>query len=193
MKYIIVGRDHFSGKAWARMISRRDANTAATFLKNIIEEVGFAPTIVHTDNGGEFYGEFDQAVIESGAKHIWSTPYHPQSNGGVERFNGILKGGIDSLMATRPSLSYRNAMPEALVLYNNRHSTVCKRTHNEIWDIGLLFNKTFYERERASISTERIQNGLAARSSILELKAKKSAVDRRKRESCSRSTKNPPW
>ena len=58
------------------------------------------PKVVTTDNGPQLTSaEFSDFLAGKGVKHIRTAFYHPQANGGVERFNATLKNGIRAHMA----------------------------------------------------------------------------------------------
>ena len=50
------------------------------------------PKIVQTDQGSNFMSRmFNQSMQQLGIKHVTSSPYHPQSQGALERFHQTLK------------------------------------------------------------------------------------------------------
>ena len=53
---------------------------------------------VHTDNGSEFKGEFDEYLLENHIQHQWGTPNRPVSNGLIERQVGEIKRGIRTIL-----------------------------------------------------------------------------------------------
>ena len=56
--------------------------------------------LVHTDNGTEFTSNaVAEIVAKYGGKVIYGAPYHPQSQGCVERFNHTVKVSIDKAMS----------------------------------------------------------------------------------------------
>lgn len=72
--------------------------TAETVAKNFIftwiSRFG-VPVRVTTDQGRQFESDlFNQLNIMLGIEHLRTTPYHPQSNGLVERFHRTLKASI---------------------------------------------------------------------------------------------------
>lgn len=89
-EYIITVLDMHSGYSWAKAVKRTTATDLIKFMKQIIYEKGL-PTILHSDNGRNFVSQQFQRFLESqGIKHVRSTYYHPQSQGRVERLNGIV-------------------------------------------------------------------------------------------------------
>ncbi|CAF2756852.1 unnamed protein product [Rotaria sp. Silwood2] len=87
-RYILVITDRLSGYVFA---TASPTNTAQDTARILFEEVILThgpPDIVITDQGTHFNNELLQAVINLiGSKHIFSTPYHPQTNGQTERWN----------------------------------------------------------------------------------------------------------
>ena len=75
------------------MSSITSAKTIET-LRAVFAVHGLPRTIV-TDNGSSFTSEeFKQFVHRNGIKHVTSAPYHPSTNGQVERAVQTLKQGI---------------------------------------------------------------------------------------------------
>ena len=58
---------------------------------NFFVKVGL-PKVIQTDRGSNFMSNLFKRVIgQLGAKHVTSSPYHPQSQGALERFHATLK------------------------------------------------------------------------------------------------------
>ena len=93
-KYILVVNDHFSKKIHTRPLSCKHSWEVLRAFKEIIYGNPRLPKIVLTDNGGEFQAQFDTFLTKKGIKHVWSSPYHPQSNGVTERMNATLKNRL---------------------------------------------------------------------------------------------------
>ena len=81
---------------WCEVKATKDttAKTASKFLlEDVIHRFGI-PSIVITDNGSHFRGEFHELCERMGINHRYATAYHPQTNGQDERTNGLLLGRI---------------------------------------------------------------------------------------------------
>jgi hypothetical protein len=103
-KYILVGMEMFSRWPMAVPCKRADAMTAATFLyEEIFTKFGPLTTIL-TDNGKHFANQVLEEYIKIvKAKHKFSTSYHPETSGMVEKYNnGTLVNGIRKLASMNP-------------------------------------------------------------------------------------------
>ncbi|GAA5938005.1 hypothetical protein JCM1841_002915 [Sporobolomyces salmonicolor] len=93
-EYLITAIDHGTNWPIASPIKVADEQAALTMLKFIVQERG-TPTHVLTDNGLQFVGtKFSSALRRLKIKQLRTTPYHPETNGRVERFHKTL---IDSV------------------------------------------------------------------------------------------------
>ena len=180
-KYLAVAADHFSGKVWTKVIQNRDAKSMAAFYKDIIAEVGIAPSLVHVDKGTENKADFKEAVLESGAQYITSATRHPQSNGAVERPNGILKPNISRMLNESPAITYESATQVVTAQYNSRHNTVIRLKPDDAFMYGLMSNPTYFETNKSKLSLDDMSRSREIVLSILTEKAKRSEIDRRKR------------
>jgi hypothetical protein len=87
-KYVLVITAHLT--KWATTVPMRTktaTEVAEATFENWITKFG-APEAILTDGGGEFLGELAQKIYEiMKIKKFTTSPYHPQCNGMVERFN----------------------------------------------------------------------------------------------------------
>ncbi|CAF1169061.1 unnamed protein product [Didymodactylos carnosus] len=87
-KYVLVITDRLSGYVIAKASSNNTAQTTAQILMENVILVHGAPDKIITDQGQHFNNELIAAMSALiGSKHVFSTPYHPQTNGQTERFN----------------------------------------------------------------------------------------------------------
>ncbi len=89
--------DYFSKWPEAMAIPNKNAETVAKAIYNGWYCRHGIPYEIHTDQGPEFMNELLRRInARMGVDLRFTTPYHPQSNGEVERFNRTL---VDSLSA----------------------------------------------------------------------------------------------
>jgi transposase InsO family protein len=97
---VLVITDHFT--RFARAVPTRNQTTrqvAEVLWKNFFLDFGF-PKKLHSDRGGSFTSKLAKELCKlAGVQGSYTTPYHPQGNGQVERFNRTLidmLGTLDS-------------------------------------------------------------------------------------------------
>ena len=94
-------------------------HTAADVARGLITDFsrfGF-PQKILSAQGSDFMSELMQVFLsESSVYHNRTGPYHPQSNGACERFNGTLKTMIWSLLDRFPG-SWDTALPWVVFAY----------------------------------------------------------------------------
>jgi len=89
-KYVLSCIDHFSKYKWTELIENKEAETVTARLEYIFNFFR-APKILQTDNGKEF----DNPILNNMCKRknvklIHGSPYHPQSQGVVEKLNDLI-------------------------------------------------------------------------------------------------------
>lgn len=94
-RYAIVAIDYFTKWPEARAIPNYRAETVAQFIfEDIICRHG-CPYIIQSDRGTSFDNQLlDQLLTRYDIKHTLVAPYHPQSNGLVERLNQTIGRAI---------------------------------------------------------------------------------------------------
>lgn len=95
--YIVTPIDYSTGWAYAMPLTQTSATNAILLLKEIICNHGVPEQLV-TDNGTEFCSnKFSSYLKDVGIEHTKTSPYHPQTNGLVERFHGTLIASLKKL------------------------------------------------------------------------------------------------
>jgi putative transposase len=87
-----------------------------------------------TDNGSAFSGWVLSDYLDNrGIRHIFGRPYHPQTQGKVERFNRTIKDHIYVLNYDSPD-KLQLALTEAVNWYNNRpHESLQNVSPNDVY------------------------------------------------------------
>lgn len=98
-RYIIVAMDYLTKWPEARPVPQATAEATASFLyEDIICRHG-CPSRILTDRGTHFNNQLVNSLMDRfSVKHLLSSPYHPQTNGLVERFNRTLCEALAKLV-----------------------------------------------------------------------------------------------
>ena len=90
-KYILVLIDQFTKWIECYAIPNQTAQTIATVMvDNFISRFG-CPNMIHTDQGRNFDGNLFREVCELlEITKTRTTPFHPSSNGQIERYNAVI-------------------------------------------------------------------------------------------------------
>nr|CAD40298.1 OSJNBa0087H01.11 [Oryza sativa Japonica Group] len=100
-KFLFVAIDKFTKWIEATLTGEIKADNAIKFIKGIFCRYGLPHRII-TDNGTQFISaDFQDYCIGLGVKICFASVSHPQSNGQVERANGIVLQGIKTRVYDR--------------------------------------------------------------------------------------------
>lgn len=89
--YIKTAIDTVTKIAFAYCYSTNNSRASVDFLKKLQYVLPYTIKNMHTDNGSEFLGEFDQELQRKSIPHYFSYPHCPKQHGAVERFNRTLQ------------------------------------------------------------------------------------------------------
>ena len=91
-RYILTMMDLFSKFPAAVPLKRVDNTTVLDAMMGVFASYGL-PKVLLTDQGSVFTSRLTKAMCQQfGITKIQTTPYHPQSDGALERFHASLKG-----------------------------------------------------------------------------------------------------
>ena len=134
--YLVTVMDDYSRfiLAW-ELKSDMAANSLIDVVQKAVDATGMADipvedrTVLLSDNGAGYvsrqFGEYLRLV---GVRHIVASPYHPQTNGKIERYHRSLKGEINQLPYDMPS-ELEKAIAAFIEYYNYR------RYHEGLGDV----------------------------------------------------------
>ena len=92
--HVLVAVDKFTKRTEAKPIKNLDADTAVSFIRELIFRYRVPHSII-TDNGSNFGTEEFRAFCGSqGTRVDYASVAHPQSNGQAERANGLILKGL---------------------------------------------------------------------------------------------------
>lgn len=126
---------------WVETIPTNRICTQSTIriLRDIFSRFGLPITIV-SDNGTQFRSsEFEEFLKSNGIQHKFCAPYHPASNGQVERYVQTIKQGLRSMMFEKGDLNTK--LNRLLMQYRKVPNTVTGVSPAE-----LMFKREFRTR-----------------------------------------------
>lgn len=95
-KWLLNGIDVFTKKAYTVPLFNKEEGTVLEGIKKMIAGMKQKPSTIRSDNGSEFIND---AIVDWAEKEditlVNGKPGTPQSQGNVERFNGVLKRLIE--------------------------------------------------------------------------------------------------
>ena len=118
-KYILVVADYFTKWVEAFPMKNGEAEMVARLLvREVICRFG-TPRVLHSDQGRNFEAEVIQELCRLlGIKKTRTTPYHPQADGMVERFNRTLEAMLGTVVQEDQS-DWDEQIPFVLAAYRS--------------------------------------------------------------------------
>ena len=134
-QYVFTAIDLFSKKAWAVAMKTKSKNEARNAMATILKQIDHKVGSVRSDNGGEFKNpQMEKLMKDKGIKQTFSISGKPQSNGQIERFNGVLKRLIKMTITQDDDQNWPSYLKTLVDNYNSTRSRVTKKTPNELAD-----------------------------------------------------------
>ena len=124
---------------WPEVVQMKTTTSTKTIeaLRMIFCRTGIPKQIV-SDNGPQFTsGEFENFTNQNGIKHYKSAPFHPATNGLVERFVQTFKNSMRAMKQDNKVLSHKIA--NFLLNYRNTPHSVIKETPARLFTGRLTF------------------------------------------------------
>ncbi|CAF1429135.1 unnamed protein product [Rotaria sordida] len=125
--------DHFSKFSWAFPLKNKSTTEVGMKLRELFFVFGL-PRLLHSDNGREFVSNviMELKSLFPDMHFIRGRPRHPQSQGCIERANGVLCDALGKWMCTNNSSSWSNGLLPVVYGINTRKSDVTKTTPYEV-------------------------------------------------------------
>ena len=124
-RYLLTVIDVFSKKAHVRILRNKDAATVASAFQEILDDLGFVPRVLHTDQGSEFIaGKFQALLKRRGIKYFTSTDSTIKC-AVIERFNRTIMSRLYRYFSKHNSYRYIEVLPDIIKSYNaTPHSSI---------------------------------------------------------------------
>jgi transposase InsO family protein len=118
-KYIQVFIDHHSRYIWAFPTATNTSAAIVTLLTNLVKS-GVKIKHILTDCHKNFTSKTIKDFFHRNhIKHTLSTPYHPQTNGIVERANGTIICKLRAALLDKPHRKWSTLLSDVVHNYNN--------------------------------------------------------------------------
>jgi hypothetical protein len=131
-------------------LSITSATIQKFFWQNIVCRFG-VPHEVTVDNGKQFdSADFKEFCTYMGTKLCFASVYHPQSNGAVERADGVIFAGIKRNITDLPKSKWAKELPR--VIWS--HNTTTSRT-TQFSPFKLLYGEEAMLAEELCLGTWR--------------------------------------
>ena len=119
-RYVLVIMDQF--KKYVNLYPLHDQtaqSVAKCIFDHYISEHGI-PETIHTDQGRQFGSSLIHELCQLlGIKKTRTSPYHPQSDGQVERFNRSLKDQLCKYLSTSTTSEWDDVLRQVELAYNS--------------------------------------------------------------------------
>lgn len=124
-EHLFVGIDDFSRELYAAVLPDKNQYSAATFLKQVLEECPYTIETWYTDNGTEYKGnpkqhEFMLLCRENGIKQGFTRVNTPRTNGKAER---VIRTILD-MWEKKTEFKNRIHRKQELIRFVNFYNTV---------------------------------------------------------------------
>ena len=125
-RWIIAAIDYATGWPIAKAIPKADEEAIADFIYNEIYMHYGAPQEIFTDGGKNLWGGVVQRYLEKiKTLHKGTSPYHPRTNGKVERLNGIIGTMLGKMLLNKHTKLWDLYLDQAVFACRIRtHSTM---------------------------------------------------------------------
>lgn len=181
--------DSYSKFCEVKLMPSTNLNSLINKLQEFFSNYGL-PTEMVSDNGPPFQSfEYAKFCKNQGIKATWTPPYHPKSNGQVERYVQTVKSVFKKycLVDVEGNLSINDKINKFLMYHRNTPSTVTGKTPAEMifnfkpkitFD---LINKKHKEQfDSQKIKSKKVTFNIETKNNQLEMKNKNKTVNSNK-------------
>ena len=132
MRYMWHAQDHFSKYNFTAAIPTKEARHVGVWVEAMLRVTG-PIKILQCDNGGEFMARVYELCDEWGMdRPTTSAPFHPQTNGLIERNGGTVQRALEKWMHQEATNEWADGLSRITYQVNCTVSRVTKRTPHEL-------------------------------------------------------------
>jgi len=124
--------DTLSRKVWLEKTRTKGALQTARALRSVFQRAGIIPSVIMSDNGTEFKGEFAELCKEHDIKQNLSRTYTPQSNALAERSIEDIRKIMRAFMTSENDLNWASNLKAIEDNKNHTYNSIIKTTPDEI-------------------------------------------------------------
>ncbi len=106
--------DPFTKFVLADPLGDKSSSTTMKWLHHRVTCFFGVPLALRVDQGTEFKGQFQKYCDHMGIKLMVVYTAHPQANGLVERYNGVIRQGLRKMAAGNPKVPWTDLLPTVL-------------------------------------------------------------------------------
>ena len=126
-RWIITAVDYVTGWPIAKAVKKATKDVIAEFIYDEIYMHFGAPQEIFTDGGKNLWAGVVQRYLKKiGTLHKGTSPYHPRTNGKVERLNGIIGSMLGKLLLGKPTVLWDLYLDQALFACRVRTNATTK-------------------------------------------------------------------
>jgi len=154
-KYILAIIDQYSRYISLTAISKQDEETITrTVLEKWILRFG-APKEIHVDQGKVFESKrFQDFGKENNIELHFSSPYHHNTNGVIERQFRTIKDCLNSTLQCRDKSDWETLIPEIEFVLNATEQKTLERSPAEIIFGRKIFRESWKKQQRTNAITQ---------------------------------------
>src|SRR5437667_1799405 len=131
-RWIITAVDYTTGWPIAKAVKKATKDVIAEFIYDEIYMHFGAPQEIFTDGGKNLWAGVVQRYLEKiGTLHKGTSPYHPRTNGKVERLNGIIGSMLGKLLLGKPTVLWDLYLDQALFACRVRTNAAYERAFKD--------------------------------------------------------------
>jgi len=133
-RYVLTCVDLFSGYTWFKPLKHKEPSDVLKAFEEIVAESNDQKcSVVVSDNGNEFLGEFDDYLSRHKIKHIFTKTYTPQPN--VEAVNNQLRKIMRQIFVKYNKLAWLPYLPAIQQAKNTQYNENIGETPDRIMSI----------------------------------------------------------